>query len=206
MKSLFLLLSALGIFLNANEIYYDESNTFLSAKQSKEFLQTYFYKPLNTMQQSIITLEIMSISRIENVQEICKAFEMRYDREQDACFDDFGVKFCELKTTKEMKDYMLKFIEIPIKLGHSNYMFMENNICGYVGKVKVFGYIWDFESRGGGIELTRKIDENQKIFSINENPIKAYRQGKIEGNKAKKYLICIESHCNPRAQEVNNEK
>lgn len=206
MKPLFLLLSALGIFLNANEIYYDESNTFLNAKQSKEFLQTYFYKPLNTMQQSIITLEVMSVSRIENVQEICNIFEMRYDRDQDACFNDFGVKFCELKTANAMRDYMLEFIEIPINLHNSGYMFMENNICGYVGKVKAFGYIWDFESRGGGIKLTRKIDENEKIFSINENPIRAYRQGKIENNKAKKYLICVESHCKPRAQEVNNEK
>lgn len=206
MKSLFLLLSALGIFLNANEIYYDESNTFLNAKQSQAFLQIYFYKPLKALSESIVTFEVISIDRVENVQEICKAFEMRYDREQDACFDDMGVKFCELKTANAMRDYMLEFIEIPINLHNSGYMFMENNICGYTGKVKVSGYIWDFESRGGGIELTRIIDKNEKILSITENPMQAYRQGKIESNKAKKYLICVESHCNPRAQEVNNEK
>ena len=52
---------------------------------------------------------------------------------------------------------------------------MEDNICGYVGKVKTFGYIWDFQSRGGGIELTRTIDKKEKLFSINENPAQAYR-------------------------------
>lgn len=103
-----------------------------------------------------------------------------------------------------MRDYMLEFIEIPINLHNSGYMFMENNICGYTGKVKVSGYIWDFESRGGGIELTRIIDKNEKILSITENPMQAYRQGKIESNKAKKYLICVESHCNPRAEKIGN--
>ncbi|TLD81345.1 hypothetical protein [Helicobacter trogontum] len=200
MKLLFLFLNILAISLNVNEIYYDEGNTFLNVKPGKEFLQKYFYKPLNTQQQSIIALEIISISRIENIQEICNIFEMHHDKKQDACFDNYGIKFCELKTAKEMQDYMLKFIEIPVKLDHSNYMFMENNICGFRGKVKAFGYIWDFEIRGGGMEFTRKI--NEKIFSINENPTRAYRQGKIEGSKAKKYFICIESHCNPRAQEI----
>lgn len=204
MKILFLLWGVFAVFLYANGIYYDESNKFLNAKQSKEFLRTYFYKPLQTMQQSIVSLEVMSVNRIEGVQEICDMFKMRYDKEKDACLDDLGVKFCELKSAKEMKDYMLKFIEIPINLHNSSYMFMENNICGYVGKVKAFGYIWDFESRGGGMELTRDIDE--KIFSIDENPARAYKQGKIEGNKAKKYLICIESHCNPRAEKENHEK
>lgn len=204
MKMLFLLWGVFAVFLHANGIYYDESNKFLNAKQNKEFLRTYFYKPLHTMQQSIVSLEVMSVNRIEVVQEICDMFKMRYDKEQDARLNDLGVKFCEPKNTKEMKDYMLKFIEIPITLHNSGYMFMENNICGYAGKVKAFGYIWDFESRGGGIELKRNIDE--KIFSINENPVRVYKQGKIEGNKAKKYLICIESHCNPKAEKENHEK
>ncbi|WP_273214190.1 hypothetical protein [Helicobacter rodentium] len=202
MKLFFLFLQSFLIHIQASEIYYSESNEFFSTKEGEKFLVRYFYKPLKTLQESLIELEIIDIKRIENTEEICNLFEMRYDKEQDACFDDFDVKFCELKTINEMKDYMLNFIEIPIKLYHSNYMFMENNICGYVGKVKAFGYIWDFESRGGGIELTRKINENEKIFSINENPIRAYRQGKIEGNKAKKYLICIESRCNPRAEQI----
>lgn len=204
MKTLFLLWGVFVIFIQAHEIYYDESNRFLNAKQSKEFLRTYFYKPLYTMQQSIVSLEVMSVNRIENVQEICDMFEMHYDRKQDICLNDLGVKFCELKTTKEMKDYMLQFIEIPINLHNSGYMFMEDNICGYVGKVRAFGYIWDFESRGGGMELTRNIDK--KIISINENPVKAYKQGKIEGNKAKKYFICTESHCKPKAEKINHEK
>ena len=69
MKSLFLLSSVLGIFLNANEIYYDESNTFLNAKQSKEFLQTYFYKPFNTMQQSVQKQAFQAVMLLDKMQE-----------------------------------------------------------------------------------------------------------------------------------------
>lgn len=198
----FLLLLAISI--NADEIYFDNSNEFLNTQEGEKFLAKYFHKPLKTLQEVLVEVEVMDLKRVENVQQICTIFEMRYDREQDACFNTSGAKFCDLKTKKAMQEYILQFVEIPDTLHNSDYMFMENNLCGYVGKIKIFGYTWDFESRGGGIELTRKIDAKEHIFSIDENPLKAYRQGKIEGNKARKCLICTDAQCNPRAEKIEH--
>ncbi|TLD84801.1 hypothetical protein [Helicobacter sp. MIT 05-5294] len=204
MKNFILFLSLFFAQIKAGEIYYDDSNEFFTAKESKEFIAKYFHKPLDMLRESIIDIEIISIERVENVQEICKVFEMRYDKEEDACFDDLGAKFCDLKTKDEMKQHILKSIEIPTNFHNSNYMFIEDNICGYTGEVRVFGYIWNFKSRGGSIELTRKTDKKEKIFSINENPVQAYRQGKIEDNEAKKYLVCMGVSCKPRAEQINH--
>ncbi len=82
-------------------------------------------------------------------------------------------------------------------------MFMEDNACAYVGKVEVFGYIWDFYSRGGSIILSRNLELNETIVSIEQDSLKAYRQGLIEENKAKKYLVCKNIKCQPRALNIN---
>lgn len=73
------------------------------------------------------------------------------------------------------------------------------------GEVKIFGYVWEFISRGGGIELTRTIDSDENLQSIDENPIISYKQGMIRNNprsgkkEAKKYLVCKDKPCRPRA-------
>lgn len=207
MKILFIFLSLFLISIKADEIYYDDSNEFFTSKQGEKFLKEYFNKPLDTLQEAIGDFEVLNIQRIENVKEICNIFELHYDKQQNVCFDDFGKKFCSLKNKNEMEKYILEFVEIPVNLNNSGYMFMEDNICGYVGKIKIFGYIWDFENRGGGIELTRKLNKEEKIFSISENPLQAYRQGLIqkEENKAKKYLICKSKFCSPKALLIEHD-
>nr|WP_278869929.1 N-acetylmuramoyl-L-alanine amidase [Helicobacter trogontum] len=90
-------------------------------------------------------------------------YTQHYDKKQDACFDDYGVKFCELKTAKEMQDYMLKFIEIPVKLDHSNCMFMEKIYVALGEKLKrldIFGIL------KSGVVVWNLLEKLTKRYSL----------------------------------------
>lgn len=189
------------------KIYWDSSNEILVNDMLKPlFIEKFFYKPLKTQREIVGEAKVLNIKRIENKQEICKIFEGHYDSKSDKCkSDDRELCFAYPTSPKAMEGYILESIELPYNSYNSGYSFMEDNVCGYKGEVKIFGYVWEFESRGGGIELTRTIDSNENLQSIDENPIISYKQGMIRNNprsgkkEAKKYLICKDKHCHPKA-------
>ena len=189
------------------KIYWDSSNEiFVNDTLKALFIEKFFYKPLKTQREIVGEVKVLNIKRIENKQEICRIFEGHYDSKSGKCVsDDRELCFAHPTNHKAMESYILESIELPYNSYNSGYSFMEDNVCGYNGEVKIFGYVWEFESRGGGIELTRTIDSNENLQSIDENPTISYKQGIIINNprsgkkEAKKYLICKDKPCRPRA-------
>ncbi|MGX3046177.1 hypothetical protein, partial [Helicobacter sp. T3_23-1056] len=189
------------------EVYWDSSNEILVNDTLKAlFIEKLFYKPLKTQREIVGEVKVLNIKRVENKQEVCKIFEGHYDGKSGKCVSD-GRELCYAHPTtpKAMEDYILESIELPYDSYNSGYSFMEDNVCGYSGEVKIFGYVWGFESRSGGIELTRTIDFDENLQSIDGNPTISYKQGMIINNprsgkkEAKKYLICKDKHCHPKA-------
>lgn len=189
------------------KIYWDSSNEILVNDTLKPlFIEKFFYKQLKIQSEILGEVKVLNIKRIENKQEICKIFEGHYDSKSGKYVSD-GRELCFAHPTnpKAMESYILESIELPYNSYNSGYLFMEDNVCGYSGKVEIFGYVWEFKSRGGGIELTRTIDSNENLQSVDENPTLSYKQGIIRNNprsgkkEAKKYLICKDEPCHPRA-------
>lgn len=58
MKLLFLFLNILAISLNANEIYYDEGNTFLNVKPGKNFYRNIFISHLTHSRNLLLILKL----------------------------------------------------------------------------------------------------------------------------------------------------
>lgn len=196
------LICVLCVLLNA-ETFWDES---CNACKIDTFINKYFFKPLKNLKDAYIQIKVINITMIEDIEEVCKHLELNYNKKNNKCTDDLGKQICDLhpKSKKQMEKYILESIEFPYNTYNVGYMFMNDNACGYAGKVKIFGYIWNFKSRGGSIELTREITKTEKISSIEQSPIEAYRQGLIENQQAKKYLICESRFCSPRAENEND--
>lgn len=177
---------------------------------AQSFLKSYFRKPLKHLKKATGKVRVLSLQRVENILEICQMTGLKYDPKHDRCVDDLGkIKVCysHPRTTQEMEKYLLNSVEYAGNPFADRYAlgFLDDNMCGYKGKVQIFGYTWDFESRGGEIELTRKVGKSEKRWSLEENVLQAYRQGQLEAygkpHTAIKYLVCQALACHPRAED-----
>lgn len=182
-----------------SKTYYDEYGDFMD---NDAFIKSYFEKPLKRLKKAIQEVHVISVHLVVDVPGACKYFNETYDPQRNTC-EAIEKKPCWIrpKSAQRMEEYILKSAEYPIHFLATGYSEIEDYACTYKGKVKAFGYVWDFTSHAGWIDLERTLGASEKIESLEENPLQAYRQGMITLDKkhATKTLICKARSCHPRA-------
>ncbi|MFC3848201.1 hypothetical protein ACFOPX_06660 [Helicobacter baculiformis] len=194
------------------EYFYKYDPAYKHASWARFFLKSYFFKPLKHLKKATGKVRVLSLQRAENSLEVCREVGLKYDPKRNRCIDDRGKEkgitcFSHPRTTREMEKYLLNSMEYPGDPSADQYglSFADYEACSYKGKVQIFGYTWDFKSREGKIELTRKVGKSEKRWSLEENTLQAYRQGQLDAygwppNTAIKYLVCRALACHPRAE------